>query len=220
MPTRLLREGILDSDRVNSLDWAAEVFYRRLMSKVDDHGLYDARPSMLRASLYPVGTDRVREADISRWMAACQKAGLILFYEAGGKQYLKMLDTRWQVRAEPKYPLPPDNACLQLRTPVHLDGDVVVVEDGVKPLARGDESPSLAKPLNGNAIAYIPIIGGEFGVSKELLAELEAAYPQVDGPQTLKEIRAWCITNPTKRKTARGAPRFINRWFEKVQNHG
>jgi hypothetical protein len=63
MPTRLVREGIISSDRVDKLDWQAEVFYRRLLNKVDDHGLYDARPSVLRSSLYPLRVDRVREAD-------------------------------------------------------------------------------------------------------------------------------------------------------------
>lgn len=136
MPTRLLREGILDSDRVNQLDPPAEVFYRRLMSLVDDYGLYDARPSILRAKLYPLKLDRVREADISRWMAECQKAGLILFYEAEGKPYLQMLDTDWQTRSKPKYPLPPDNNCKQPLAPVYLDGgvdgDVSVVDISAK----------------------------------------------------------------------------------------
>jgi len=127
MPTRLLREGILTSERVNELDFPAEVFYRRLMSKVDDHGLFDARLSVLRASLYPLKVDRVREADISRWMAACQKAGLIVLYEADNKHYLRMLDTNWQVRSEPKYPLPTDSDCKQPLAPVYLD----VVEDEV-----------------------------------------------------------------------------------------
>ena len=77
MPNRIIREGILSSDRIDQLDAAAEVFYRRLMSKVDDHGLFDARPAMLRASLYPLRVDRVREADIARWIAACEKAGVI-----------------------------------------------------------------------------------------------------------------------------------------------
>lgn len=107
MPTRLIREGILTSPRVDMLDAPAEVFYRRLMSKVDDHGLFDSRPSILRASLFPLKVDRVREADIARWMAACQKAGLIVLYQAEGKSCLKMLDTNWQKRSEPKYPLPP-----------------------------------------------------------------------------------------------------------------
>lgn len=111
MPNRVLREGILSSDRVDQLDAAAEVFYRRLMSKVDDHGLYDARSAMLRSSLYPLRVDRVREADISRWIAACEKAGLIALYTHEGKPYLRMLDTRWQVRSEPKFPMPPEGGC-------------------------------------------------------------------------------------------------------------
>jgi len=148
MPSRLIREGILTSDRVEQLDPPAEVFYRRLMSKVDDHGLYDARPSILRASLYPLRIDRVREADCTRWMAACQMAGLIVLYQHDGKPYLQVLDTRWQTRSEAKYPLPDVSNCLhsqtddasgeqlqaveingkQLLTGVYLDGDVVVSE--------------------------------------------------------------------------------------------
>lgn len=131
MPNRIIREGILASDRVEQLDPAGEVFYRRLLNKVDDHGLYDARPSILRANLYPLRLDRVREADISRWMAACQKAGLIVFYEAGGKPFLKVLNTNWQVRSEPKYPTPPsDISCDQLLSTEHLDVDVVGDVDG------------------------------------------------------------------------------------------
>ena len=75
MPNRIIREGILTSDRVEQLDPPAEVFYRRLMSKVDDHGLYDARPSILRASLYPLRIDRVR--------APKQKGHCSLLPEAG-----------------------------------------------------------------------------------------------------------------------------------------
>ena len=86
MPNRIIREGILSSDRVEQLDPAAEVFYRRLMSKVDDHGLYDARLSVLRSSLYPLRVDRVREADCSRWIAACEKAGLIALTKSLGKE--------------------------------------------------------------------------------------------------------------------------------------
>ena len=120
MPSRWIREGILTSERVEQLDPAAEVFYRRLLNKVDDFGLYDARVSILRSTLFPLRLDRVREADCSRWMAACQKAGLIVLYEAAGRAYLKVLDTRWPERTEPKYPLPSSsqlataNNCMQV----------------------------------------------------------------------------------------------------------
>lgn len=118
MPTRLLRDGILTSDAIDLLDFPAEVFYRRLMSKVDDYGLFDARPSILRTSLYPLRVDRVREADIARWIATCEKAGVIALYSHGGKPFGKMLETRWQTRTEPKHPLPPWGKGEPLKTPV------------------------------------------------------------------------------------------------------
>lgn len=118
MPNRIVREGILTSERVDTLDWPAEVFYRRLLSKVDDHGLYDARPSILRSALFPLRVDRVREADCTRWIATCVKAGLIALYEHGGKPYLKVLNTQWQERSQPKYPIPPEGICEQLQTTV------------------------------------------------------------------------------------------------------
>lgn len=60
----------------------------------------------------------------------------------------------------------------------------------------------------------------EYPVSKVLVAELEGLYPAVDVPQTLREIRAWCITNPHKRKTKGGVLRFVNTWLSKEQNKG
>lgn len=147
MPTRLIREGIISSDRVDSLDWAAEVFYRRLLNKVDDFGLYDARPSVLRSSLYPLRVDRVREADCSRWLAMCETAGLIVLYEADSKPYLKVLDTKWKVRSDPKYPTPPANSCNQLKTVAPVVVVVDVGEDGKKPPPKnGRRKPKTAIP--------------------------------------------------------------------------
>jgi len=146
MPNRILREGILTSDRVEQLDPAAEVFYRRLMSKVDDHGLYDARPTILRASLYPLRVDRVREADISRWIAACEKAGLIALYQHAGKPLLRMMDTNWPVRSEPRYPPPSADGCAQLRATDSVFVGVGVVEDvGEKARKRATPTPKAAK---------------------------------------------------------------------------
>jgi hypothetical protein len=130
MPSRIIREDILTSSRVDELDPPAEVFYRRLLSKVDDHGLYDARPAILRTSLFPLRVDRVREADCTRWMAACQKAGLIVLYAHDDRPYLQVLNTRWTARSEPKYPLPTtENSCSQLNTTVPVVVVVDVVED-------------------------------------------------------------------------------------------
>lgn len=80
MPNRILREGILTSERVASLNWAEEVFYRRLMSVVDDYGRYTANPKLIRAACYPLIVDKVSDADINKWMAKCAEAGLVSVY--------------------------------------------------------------------------------------------------------------------------------------------
>lgn len=56
---------------------------------------------------------------------------------------------------------------------------------------------------------------------KPIQAELDAwekAYPEIDIPATMLEMRAWLIANPTRRKTFDGMPRFVNTWLSKEQN--
>lgn len=109
MPDRILRAKILTSDLVNTLSWPGEVFYRRLMSVVDDYGRYDARVSILRSSLYALKLDKVSDADIVKWMGECSKAGLISVYQVQSKDYLEILQFRQRLRAmKSQYP-PPDD---------------------------------------------------------------------------------------------------------------
>jgi len=118
MPTRVLREGILDSERVCSLSFPGEVFYRRLMSVVDDFGRFDARTNVLRSRLYPLQIEKVREADIERWIAECVKAGLIVLYSVSGKQYLLYPNLGSPRAKESKFPAPPteSEASAQMNT--------------------------------------------------------------------------------------------------------
>lgn len=86
-----------------------------------------------------------------------------------------------------------------------------------KALASADESASASEPVF--VVAKIPTSKGtEFPIDRRYVEELEAAYPKVDGPQTLREIRAWCLSNPKDCWTERGVLRGINRWFEREQN--
>ena len=138
MPNRIIREAILSSEKMALLNWPEEVFYRRLQSIVDDFGRYEANPQLLRARCYPLQTDAVRVTDISRWMAACQTAGLILNYAVQGKQYLEVLNFGQQQRSTSKYPGPEsaDSTCDHLLADAHLGVSVSGVVSGVdKPAA-------------------------------------------------------------------------------------
>lgn len=110
MPNRIIREGIIDSEAVNSLSHEAEVFYRRLMSVVDDFGRFDGRIAVLRARLYALQLDKVREANLERWIAECVKARLIRLYEHNSKPYVLFLKLGAPRAKASKYPAPPDES--------------------------------------------------------------------------------------------------------------
>lgn len=106
MPNRIMREGWLDSLAVDSLEVNAERFFFRLCLKADDFGRYPANPQLLRSNLYPL-KEEVRNTDISRWIAACEKAGLVRCYEANHVRYLEIPKYRQRLRLmHPKYPMP------------------------------------------------------------------------------------------------------------------
>lgn len=136
MPNRILRDGILTSEKVARLGWAAEVFYRRLMSVADDYGRFHAMPKLLRSACYPLQIDKVSDADIGKWLSECETAGLVSVYPAkDGKRYIQIVNFGQQVRAkskfpastdgEPKPPPAPDGTCKQLLANAHLVGDGV-----------------------------------------------------------------------------------------------
>lgn len=107
MPDRIVRAGILSSEAINTLSWAGEVFYRRLISVVDDFGRYDARPAMLRSQLYPLRVDHVSDSDIGKLLTECVNAGLIRAYQVSGRPYLEVQKFSQRVRSESKWPDPP-----------------------------------------------------------------------------------------------------------------
>jgi hypothetical protein len=156
MPNRILREGILTSERVAKLGWAEEVFYRRLMSVVDDFGRYYATPMLLRAACYPLMLDKVSDADVGKWLAKCAEAALVSVYPAqDGKRYLQMVDFRQQVRAkDSKFPqmisecVAGDSTCAadakQVPADAHLVVDVSVDE--------GEGRADTRKPAKGSRL--------------------------------------------------------------------
>jgi len=151
MPVRLLREGILDSEAVNSLSPEAEVFYRRLMSVVDDFGRFDGRTSVLRGRLYALQLEKVREANLERWIAECVKARLIRLYFANSKPYISFLKLGEPRAKVSKYPPPPDdsqtdeNICAQTPTCAPYSGSNASAPSG-SDSTGGAAPPPAAKP--------------------------------------------------------------------------
>ena len=89
-------------------------------------------------------------------------------------------------------------------------------------LAQSDAGASSAPEPEGEqeqSVAMIPLAdGSEFPVPASLASESAAAYPGVDVAGELAQVRAWCLSNPRKRKTKTGVRRFLNSWLDRAQN--
>ena len=107
MPNRIIKDSICRSESYKSLSLFQRDFFIRLIVTVDDYGRYDARPSILKAQLYPLEGTTV--ATIESALKAMSTLGIVLLYSVGGRQYLQL--TSWQkhqtIRAQrSKYPAP------------------------------------------------------------------------------------------------------------------
>jgi len=70
----------------------------------------------------------------------------------------------------------------------------------------------------GAATPFLLEDGTEYAPPEKLIAELTVLYPKICIADELKKIRAWCLANPSKRKTRRGASRFLNGWLSRAND--
>jgi hypothetical protein len=75
------------------------------------------------------------------------------------------------------------------------------------------ENPESTEP----PVMVFPVVGSpdspEWPLSASQVAEWSAAYPGVDVAAECRKAAAWVRANPSKRKTARGMPRFLVSWI-------
>lgn len=116
MPNRYIRAAAIESEMVNSLSWQGEVFYRRLLNRVDDFGRFTANLDLLRASIFPLQITKVSVSDTARLLKECEDAGLVFGYEVNGKRCLVM--NKWEKgRAlHSEYPEPPPDVIKRMQT--------------------------------------------------------------------------------------------------------
>jgi hypothetical protein len=161
MPTRIVREGLLTSEPVNSLSERAELFYRRLMSVADDYGRYFAHPSILRSHCFPVIVDRYSEKDVKQMLSECVAKGVIGIY--GNGKYLIIHKFKQQTRSPSKFPEP-------------VEGELLIK-------CEANDKPMCSLVVSG-------VVSGVEDVIGDKCLEVYSYYPlKVKKPSALKAIR-------------------------------
>ncbi len=60
--------------------------------------------------------------------------------------------------------------------------------------------------------------GTYYEVTENDVETFQQLYPGIDVRQELRNVEAWCMSNPKNRKTRSGAKRFLNGWLGRAQN--
>lgn len=219
MPNRILRDGILSSERVSRLSFAAEVFYRRIMSLVDDYGRYTADPVILRSMCYPRRVDQITLDQIEAWMAeATSREGLrpcerplIRLYEVNGKQYLEVQDFGQTIRAnKSKYPTPPDSTEKQPYAPANPRKREIAKTE------TETETDAKAEPVAVDDIAERMYARHPRKKNKPLVEMELVSFARKHGAAKLEDVDAvhgqWCASEEWQREGGRYVP-ALDRWI-------
>ncbi len=218
MPSRILKDSILTDKAFNSLTLTEESIYHRLLVSADDYGIFYADPILLLRILYPRKTD-ITEEVIREGLDHMEEAGIIIRYTAEGEDYLKICSWENNQRlrnSRHKFPVPEEEA-----TPEPAPEPETKEKAGQEKPAdnnankkAADKAPKTADeiiiqlPLNDNT---------DYNVTQEEISEFSSLYPAVDVLQEYRGMKAWCMSNPHKRKTRNGIKKFINGWLSSAQ---
>lgn len=113
----LVREGILDSDKVCRLALVTQLFFRNLLHVCDGADRFDANADDLRLDLYRRALDRVKKQHIEQWLQECREARLIELYTRSGKRFGRVLNYgQRDAKRKAIHPAPEDEAELPLVT--------------------------------------------------------------------------------------------------------
>lgn len=233
MPNRIIKESICDSEKLAALSDFEFRLWVGLITQADDAGRGDARPAYIKGHVFPF-RERVTTKDIDAALHALAAGSCVTLYTVGGRPYYSFPSWAKHQRirdCKPKYPGPEDADlrqsaadcgdlpqaaadCGGLRpesNPIRIQSESNPKKVGAEPQAASTPPPAIFLPLND---------GTEYPVSREQCHEWAGLYPAVDVIQQLRQMRAWLIANPRKKKTKSGINRFIVTWLSKEQDRG
>lgn len=155
MPTRLIKESIHTSEKLNRLTDFQFRLWVGLLTYVDDYGRGDARLPIIKGAVFPL-RERLSTRDIGAALAGLADAGCVVLYEKDGRPYLYLpnWDEHQSIRnKKSKYPAPDgdlktnenkclqmyanENSCIQMKTNV----PVIQSESNTNPNPKSNTNP-------------------------------------------------------------------------------
>lgn len=230
---RMFAKTIIDSDAFLDMPLSAQALYFHLSMRADDDGFVN-NPKRIQRTIG--GSDDDYRILLAKNFIISFDSGVIVIKHWKIHNYI-----RGDRKKDTAYPdemgmlTTKENGAYTLclsddsqmsgkrQTNVSIGKDSIGKESIDKDSIGNSSCGEVAEPPTPQEPVFIkiPLVDKtEFDVTENMVKEFSEAYPAVDVEQQLRSIRQWCIANPQKRKTRRGALKFINGWLGRDQDRG
>jgi cytoskeletal protein RodZ len=205
----------------------ARILFAGLWCQADRAGRLEDRPKRIQAKVLPYD-----DCDCDKLLSELESRGFIVRYVVESVSYIAVSEfSKHQnphVKEAPStIPAPCKSGARTVKGKTenrsspsdsfNLIPDSLNTDSLQKTSAKpSDEGSALAV----EAVITIPLnTGPEHPVTEAQVSEFRKLYPAVNVMQEFRAMRAWALTNPTKRKTKTGIMRFVNAWLAKAQDN-
>lgn len=245
MPKRIVDgEGLWRSDKLALVTptWI-KAEYANLVPLARANGSFECNPQLVWSQVYAYNRTEMNVKKVVEILDELERVRLLFRWEEGGKQWGYFTGINRPGRLPPPsrqnhYPVganPPFERIKEfLLTNSYpkasqrlLDGYIGIGIGLGSGIGIGSTPNGVVAPpdeavlASQNAAIFLPLNDStEFPIYDSQISQLISLFPAVDVKQQLNNMRAWCLTNPTRRKTKTGILRFVTSWLAKEQNRG
>lgn len=236
---RTIKPEFWQNEQLASLNQHARLLAIALLNHADDDGYFLANTALVRAACFPFDDD---STNVRRSLDELSHIGYIEVRETAGKsigrvvkfkdhqridrpQKSKLLD-QFAVIDEEKHDSRKFDERSSKARRIIVDQSLLErngKEQGMEEeriSSEADKQPSKQVDPSSCRFPIFPACGEPYTweASEQQLSEWAATYTAVDVPQQHRRAHAWVMANLTKRKTAKGYPKFMNAWLAKMQD--
>jgi hypothetical protein len=236
---RTIKPEFWQNEQLASLNQHARLLAIALLNHADDDGYFLANIALVRAACFPFDDD---STNVRRSLDELSHIGYIEVREATGKaigrvvkfkdhqridrpQKSKLHDQFAEINEEKrdsrKFDERSTNDRRMIDEPSLLERNGK--EQGMekeRSSFEADKQPSKQVDPSSCRFPIFPACGDPFTweASHQQLSEWAATYTAVDVVAAHRRAHAWVMANLSKRKTAKGYPKFMNAWLAKMQD--
>lgn len=234
---RNLKPGLFTNEYLGTCDLMEVVLFEGLWTLADRFGRLENRPLRIKAQIFPYRNYTAQE--ITGAIQNLSSNGFLTLYTVNGQDYIEVCNFEKHQNPHknekggeiPPPPQPPENKGTLERSSNYSTDPVMQQSDPDESCIRNHEScmdeslqegstpfgdsPSANDPIQDDeVIRSFPTKAGDFhSIDESFVSELKNSFPHLDVEQQLKQARTWLVANPSRAKTARGMPRFLNGWM-------